>query len=524
VLVTWEDFTEKRKAQELLQHNMMLLRKTQTIAKMSGWSYDLDSRKFQVADDALGFPATDLTESTEADLTKLIHPDDYDRVKLAWGKAISGEIVEFENRLCIDGNVFWVSVRAEPQQDESGRLIKILGVAQDITDKKRLEAQVIQAQKYEGIGVLAGGIAHEFNNILTSVLGNAELGLMQSPAESPATPIFGEIGKAARRAAALTKQMLAYSGRGQMQLAPMQLSAIVQDAALVLHSMAEGQQAELVFKLGPSAAVGDAIQLRLVVLQLVSNAVEALESKAGKVVITTGEITLTEADLNQEFALPPIDFGDYSVLEVSDNGCGMSAEVVGKIFDPFFSTKFAGRGLGLAAVLGIVKRHKGAMQVRTAPGAGSTIRVLFPQVLSPPDSSIEQPPSSAAAKPQCVLLVEDELTVREFLTQLLLGAGYQVIAASNGAEGIELAKQHRSQIQLVLLDVLMPKVDGWAACGPLRQILPNTPIIFMSGYGETAESESRLKAMSPSAFLAKPFRPSQLFAVMKQALTAAVKS
>ena len=383
VLVTWEDFTEKRKAQELLQHNMMLLRKTQTIAKMSGWSYDLDSRKFQVADDALGFSPTDFSESTEADLTKFIHPDDYDRVNLAWGKAISGEIVEFENRLCIDGSVFWVSVRAEPQQDESGRLIKILGVAQDITDKKRLEAQVIQAQKYEGIGVLAGGIAHEFNNILTSVLGNAELGLMQSPADSPTTPIFGEIGKAARRTAALTKQMLAYSGRGQLQLAPIQLSAIVQDAALVLHSMA-GQQTELVFKLEPSAAIGDAIQLRLVVLQLVSNAVEALEARAGKVTIKTSEVTLSEGDLSLEFALPPKEVANYALLEVSDDGCGIPAEVIGKIFDPFFSTKFAGRGLGLAAVLGIVKRHQGAVQVITAPGAGRhDSRVHSPGCQSP---------------------------------------------------------------------------------------------------------------------------------------------
>lgn len=520
VLVTWEDFTEKRKSQELLQHNMMLLRKTQTIAKMTGWSYDLESRKFQVADDALGIPSPDVSESTEADLMKLVHPDDFDRVKLAWSKAISGEVVEFENRLCVDGSVFWVSVRAEPQKDESGRLIRILGIAQDITDKKRLESQIIQAQKYEGIGVLAAGIAHEFNNILTSVLGNAELGLMQSPADSPVATIFGEIGKSARRAAGLTKQMLAYSGRGQMQLAPIQLSAIVQDAALVLHSIAEKQQAELVFRLESSAAVGDTIQLRLVVLQLVSNAVEALEPKAGKVVITTGEVVLTEADLTQEFALPPKEIGKYALLEVSDNGCGMSAEVVGKIFDPFFGTKFAGRGLGLAAVLGIVKRHKGAMQVRTAPGAGATIRVLLPQVLSLSDSATDPPRSSASVRPPCVLLVEDELTVREFLTHLLTGAGYQVIAAGDGAEGIELASKHCSQIQLVLLDVLMPKIDGWAACGPLRQIMPSTPIILMTGYGETPESESRLKAMSPSAFLAKPFRPSQLFAVMKQVLAA----
>jgi PAS domain S-box-containing protein len=516
VLVTWEDFTEKRRSQELLQLNMALLAKAQSLAKLAGWVYDFSTGKLENSVDGFQPSNSNGIQSTLEELIALAHPEDLALTREAWEKSLAGELVEYEHRIIVDGEVKWLAVRSEPERNEAGELVRIVGVSQDITDRKRLEEHLLQAQKYEGIGVLAGGIAHEFNNILTSVLGNVELGVMSLPPDSKAAPIFAEIGKSARRAAALTKQMLAYSGRGQILLAPLHWEAIVQDAAPVLQSMATNR-AELEFKLEPAPAIGDVVQLRQIAMQLVNNALESLTTSAGRITIRTGASEFTEDDLADEFALPPRSAGRYSFLEVADTGCGMTSEVASKIFDPFFTTKFAGRGLGLAAVLGIVKRHHGAVQVKTSPGDGTTIRVFIPQQPTMVEhvAPFEKPPLSRAQKG--LLLVEDEPTVREFLLQLLSGAGYKVFAARDGVEAIALANRHTAEIEVILLDIVMPQLDGRSVIGPLRQILPTAPIILMSGYDEPTTGDRNRTLDHVTAFLHKPFRPHQLFTALKQA-------
>ena len=516
VLVTWEDFTERRKSQELLHRSMTLLRKTQSMAKMSGWSYDVATKRFSNADEASRILPERASEMTTEKFTSLVHPEDQEKVAEQWSKALAGEAVEMEHRMTVGGQLRWVAVRAEPQRNEAGEFESILGVAQDVTERKRLEEHLIQSRKYEGLGVLAGGLAHEFNNILTSVLGNAELGLMKVTADSPATPIFLEIGKAARRAANLTKQMLAYSGRDQIAVEPVQLESMIQDAVPFLQSMFS-QRAELRLELSPAIARGDVIQLRQIAMQLAMNAVESIESAPGRIVIATGMVTLKESDLKGVFALAPSVPGIFAFFEFSDNGCGMPAELAAKIFDPFFSTKFVGRGLGLASVLGIVKRHRGGVQVQTAIGRGTTIRVLIPQTLASSEEVkvAQSPPLESQLR---VLLVEDEPTVREFLSQLLNGAGYEVIAAKDGLEAVELAKQLGDEIGIILLDIVMPRLDGWDAFDALHANVPNAPIILMSGYDEKTGGSPRRQLSQAAGFLQKPFRPAQLFAEMKRAL------
>ncbi len=519
ILVTWEDFTEKRKAQDALQRSMTLLRNTQALAKMSGWSYDCATDKFENADGTHRILPRAASDYEQEELDDLVHVDDRARVQATWQKGLLGEVIAMEHRMLVGDDLRWVAVWAEPEFDKSGKVTGLLGVAQDITDRKRLEEQLIQSQKYEGLGVLAGGIAHEFNNILTSVLGNAELGLMRIPADSPAAPVFLEIGKAARRAASLTKQMLAYSGRDQMAVETFQLESMIHDAAPVFQSMV-AHKAELHFQLSPASGLGDVIQLRQVAMQLASNALESLEGKRGRIDIRTGVTTLIESDLGGSFALAPSTPGVFAFLEFLDNGCGMPADVASKIFDPFFSTKFAGRGLGLAAVLGIIKRHRGAVQVQTAPGRGTSIRVLIPQIAATGDSPAQVKSEPQISSRKRILLVEDEPTVREFLSQLLSGAGYEVTAAKDGVEGIELAKRMRNEIAIILLDLVMPRLDGWGAFDELRRIVPAAPIILMSGYDEKSEGKPRRQMMDAAGFLQKPFRPAQLFAELKLALAA----
>jgi two-component system, cell cycle sensor histidine kinase and response regulator CckA len=518
VLVTWEDFTEKRKSQELLQRNMTLLRKTQSMAKMSGWSYDIATGKFSNTDELQRIFPRSAREYSADQFIELVHPDDRQRVNEIWRRGLAGEPIESEHRMYVGDDLRWIAIWAEPERNEAGELISILGVAQDVTDRKHLEAQLLQSQKYEGLGVLAGGIAHEFNNILTSVLGNAELGLMNLPLHSPAAPIFSEIGKAARRAAALTKQMLAYSGRGQMEVAPVRLDAIVQEAAPFLLSLT-ASKAELEFRLQPAPASGDAIQLRQIAIQLASNALEALEGLTGRIVIQTGQVALSESDLSADYAQPPRSAGPYAFLEITDTGCGMTSEVASKIFDPFFSTKFAGRGLGLAAALGIVKRHRGGVQFKTAPGKGTTIRVLLPQSAEMQVNVDTPAQPNRESRGSMILLIEDEPSVRDFLSQLLTGAGYEVVAARDGVEGVERANCLQSKINVVLLDIVMPNLDGWAAFDELRRILPSAPIVIMSGYDDPGDTTHASQTAQAAAFLHKPFRPAQLFAAIKKALT-----
>lgn len=518
VLVTWEDFTEKRRAQEAQAQHLAWLQKAQQIAKVTAWEYDVAQNKFEIPEGGLEVLNLPSTLTGFEDIEKSLHPDDIALLHADWDNVRNGKPFNTVHRFIIDGEVRWIAVRAEPEFDKAGKVVRVVGASQDITERKRLEEQLLQAQKYEGLGVLAGGIAHEFNNILTSVLGNAELGQLGLPDDSPAASIFAEIAKSARKAAGLTKQMLAYSGRGQMASAPLRLDQIITDAAPVLLSMA-AQKAEIEFELSPAAAFGDAVQLRQVALQLVSNAIDALDGKGGRIIIRTGECELNYEESAEEFPWPPRVGERYAFLKVIDTGCGMPPEIVAKIFDPFFSTKFVGRGLGLAAVQGIVRRHLGALRVQSAPGEGTGIKIMIPQrsVSATNPVAPEAPRKPSATH---ILLVEDESLVREFLFQLLTGAGYRVTMAKSGAEAIAAAQKLQHEPPIILLDLAMPEIDGWMALERLGELLPNSPVMVMSGFDE-AEFRRTPPKRAIAAYLQKPFRPAQLFAAIQQTLESA---
>ncbi len=388
----------------------------------------------------------------------------------------------------------------------------------DISERKRREERLQQAQKLESIGLLAGGIAHDFNNLLVGVIGNASLALDTLPAGHPVAEQLHGVVKAGEQAAHLTRQMLAYSGKGQFVVEPLNLSDLIPEmSALVQPSISK--KIAIHYQLDPDLPPirADRGQMQQVFMNLVLNAAEAIGSGAGLVSVKTGVQDLDEADtrLNQESAdARP---GKHVYLEVRDTGCGMDPATQARIFEPFFSTKFTGRGLGLAAVSGIVRAHKGAIQISSGPGKGSCFTVLFPEAKG---AVVETPAEDARPAPTgtgTILVVDDEEVVRDMAKKALKVHGFDVLLASGGLEAIDIFKRHPGDISLVLLDLGMPGMSGDEVLPELHKIRPQVNVLVSSGYAET-ETMALFKGHRVSGFVQKPYASRHLVEKVKSAL------
>ncbi len=392
--------------------------------------------------------------------------------------------------------------------------------------KRQIEAKMQHTQKLESLGVLAGGIAHDFNNILMAIVGNVDLALNALSASSPVRPFLGQVEKGAQRASDLTRQMLAYSGRGRFTITAIDLGELAAELGGLLNASIPKRVA-LRMDLAEDLPLieGDTAQSQQIIMNLVTNAAEAYgEEGTGEVVIATGVTHCGRLGLAEgvpgakglaEGALVvmtpdgnPLPVGDYVYVQVVDHGCGMDKETKAKLFDPFFTTKFAGRGLGMAAVLGIVRGHKGAIHLDTAPGEGAVFRVPFPAA---PDAVRSAPASVPAAEPapkrECatVLVVDDEQEVREVVQQMLEMLGFSVLVAKGGREALEIYQERLDEVGCVLLDLSMPGMDGQEVFQELRRIDPHVRIALSSGYDER-EVKKRFSGQGLSGFVAKPYR------------------
>jgi signal transduction histidine kinase/ActR/RegA family two-component response regulator len=388
-------------------------------------------------------------------------------------------------------------------------------------ERQRLESQLMQAQKLESLGVLAGGIAHDFNNILTSILGYCDLALLECKAESEAARMVREAANGARQAAELTRQMLAYSGRGQFVTGPVILSELVASIARLL-DVSISKKCVLRLDLMPNqpACVADTSQLRQVVMNLIINASEAIGDRSGIISVITGAVWCERDYLAESFVDEGLQEGLYVTLEVSDTGAGMSPETRARIFDPFFTTKFTGRGLGLAAVLGIVRGHGGAIRVYSEPGRGSTFKLLFPAVERSADTRTARDMPARPGPGALALVVEDEESVRAVASAMLRQMGFEVLAAPDGRAALALYAQHGARNPLVLMDLTMPHLDGRATVRELHREWPAARIILMSGYTEAVALDG-LVGKGVLGFVQKPFQFEELAAVVSRALTPA---
>jgi len=474
----------------------------------------------------LGYTTAELTPHTDT-WVGLLHPEDKDRVLAAIQAHLTqGTLFDLDYRLRKkDGTYLWVRASGQARWDETGKPLRMAGSITDITaykkaaeDKMRFAAQLEQTQKLESLGVLAGGIAHDFNNLLTSVLGYCDLAQLRLAPGSPIRPLLDQAMKGARRAADLTKQLLAYSGKGRFVVEPLNLSTLVEEMTRLLQ-LSISKKAVLTFDLMEDLPMihADATQMRQILMNLIINASEAIGESNGIITVSTSLRYCDRAALAQNDIDDHLSEGMYVQLVVADNGCGMSPEIQAKIFDPFFTTKFTGRGLGLSAVLGIVRGHQGALRCSSEPGKGTTFTLLFPATTRSA-RLMTQPPHAGKWKGSgTVLVVDDEDSIRTLATAMLTKLGFAVVSAADGQEALELFRQDPAKFTLVLLDLTMPHLDGPETFAALRRIRADVKVILSSGYDEqTAISTFAGKGLA--GFLKKPYHYEELQTITRTVL------
>ncbi len=372
-----------------------------------------------------------------------------------------------------DGSEIRVISHWAIRRDTSGRSLGFLEINTDITEKRRIEEQLRHTQKLESLGVLAGGVAHDFNDLLTGILGNASLALEGLGTHNRDRILIEEVMKAAERAADLTRQLLAYAGKGRFIMRTVNLSDMVREiSGLVQTSIPKTVQLRMQLADPLPGIDADPGQLQQIVMNLVINGAEAIGPEGGTVIVRTAVQDVTTNIFTTMAASPgSLQPGEHVCLEVHDTGCGMAPETIAKIFDPFFTTKFAGRGLGLSAVLGIVNAHKGALKVYSNLGHGTTFKVIFPVSTAPiPFRPIQQVIDLAGSG--TVLVVDDEDLVRQAARNTLERYGYRTLMASDGASALDIYRRQPESVTLVLLDLTMPVMSGEEALRQMQLLIP----------------------------------------------------
>jgi PAS domain S-box-containing protein len=423
-----------------------------------------------------------------------------------------------------DGSRIDVSISTAAIHDAAGQAVGSVALYVDIGGRKRAEEalrqsqeQLRQAQKMEAVGRLAGGIAHDFNNLLSAILSYSEMVMADLPEGHPSLDDLDQIRKAGTRAAELTQQLLAFSRRQLLQLRPLNLNAVVAGVDRMLRRVI-GEDVVLQTVLAPTLQPtrGDAGQLEHVLMNLAVNARDAMPA-GGTLTIVTADHEVREAGAGPWPELPP---GHYVTLTVGDTGTGMVPEVQERIFEPFFTTKPVGRGtgLGLSTVYGIVVQSGGHVFVRSEPGAGSTFTICLPAHATAADPGATVPPRSVIhGGPETVLLVEDELLVRQLTHEILHRSGYQVLEAGDGLEALQLLREYPARIDLLLTDVVMPRMSGRELVELARPLRPEMRILYVSGYSEEAIARQG-QLTEGIELLAKPFTPGVLTAKIRQLL------
>ncbi len=419
-----------------------------------------------------------------------------------------------------DGSVFPVDLQLASINAPALAPAALLITCRDVTEQRRGQAErqrvaehLHHAQRLESLGVLAGGMAHDFNNLLVGVLGNASLALMDLSADAPARVAVQQIALAARRAAGLSQQMLAYSGRGAVAREPLRLSRLISELAQLLEAtLPKNTRLELRLDAAEPEIDGDGAQLQQVVMNLISNASEAMAPRGGTVRVSVLTLDATELDRREPLLGTALAPGKHVCIQVEDSGVGMDATVRNRIFEPFFTTKATGRGMGLAAVLGVVRGHRGALQVGTTPGEGSAFRVFLPVSRgSRPTVASPAPVPSVplVVRDAVVLLADDEEVVREVASRALERAGYTLIVASDGDDALAKGSERIEEIAIAILDLTMPGKTGAEVCEKLRLLRPDLPVLLSSGYSAD-EANDRFALLGLSGFVQKPYLPQEL--------------
>ncbi len=471
------------------------------------------------AETILGYPVTRWYEP--GFWASRLHPEDRETVLSEVREAAArGEDHRLEYRmLSADGRVVWLRdvVRVLPDGVCRGVMVDITERKELDAERRRIREQLAESQKLESMGLLAGGIAHDFNNLLTAIVGNASLLAMRLPATSPHRRLVEEIELAADRATALTRQILAYTGKATFELRRVDVGATIREIAPLLRtSMSSAVSLALEIDDGLPAVLADGPQLQQLVMNLALNGADALEGEPGRVRVTARAVQLEPclaSDFDIGADLPP---GRYVRLEVIDHGHGMPPEQRPRVLDPFFTTKPGGRGLGLSVVAGIVRSHGGGLNISSVPEEGSTFAVYL-RAADAPAEPVERPRPVELAGEGLILVVDDEPSIRGFAKDALGTYGYEVVVAADGEQGLDRFRELHDRLALVVLDMTMPVMSGEACLRAARAIDPGVPVLLMSGYDEESASQ-RIEAEGLAGFLQKPFTATRLAAKVRELL------
>jgi PAS domain S-box-containing protein len=518
-IVVLVDITERKRAEEALRASNERFNKLQSSNVIGIVS--ADSEKIYEANDLflkmIGYSREDLQQGG-IDWRRITPPEFLPASEQARRQLLeAGSLAPFEKEyIRKDGSRIPILIGGTLlERDPMRHICFVL----DLTERKKLESKLQEKDKLESLGLLAGGIAHDFNNLLVGIMGNAALAEEMAPEGTLLCQALESIVKSSQSAAHLTRQMLAYAGKGQFVLERVYLSALVEETLSLLRSAIPSDvfvHLDLERNIFPLEA--DPSQMQQVVMNLILNAAEAMGDRPGTVAVRTANCTLDAARIQRELGDAPLDPGSYVILEVRDTGGGMDEATQARIFDPFFTTKFLGRGLGLSAVAGIVRGHKGAIRVKSSQGAGSTFTVWFP-AMAPAAGTIKTPhtPEEMVRGSETVLVVDDEATVLETARRSLERHGYAVLTAASGNAAIEILQRDPEGISMVLLDLRMPGMSGQQTLEELLKINPDLDVLVTSGYTE-AETMRFFTGMRVCGFVQKPYTPGALARQVRAAL------
>lgn len=507
------DITERKRAEERLREQAALIQAAQDAIivldmedRVTFWNPRAERLYGWSASEALGRPANELlyseclAELSEA--RRMLH------ARGEW----SGELRQVSK----SAQPLVVESRWTLIADELGRPRSLLIVNTDITEKKNLQSQVLHAQRMESVGTLAGGVAHEFNNLLQAIRGYTQYGMQGLDPSDQRRQDLEHVLKATDRASALTRQLLSFGRRQRLERLNVDPNQVVDDTTQMIRPLI-GAHIDVQLLLGDNVphVNGDAAQLQQVLMNLCINARDAMPA-GGRLLLKTEQVLLTSAFCS---AHPDFKPGSYAVLTIADTGCGMSAEIRQRVFEPFFTTKEVGEGtgLGLAMAYGIVQQHEGAIHVFSEPGKGTTFKIFIPAAHGRFETRSDQRPAAAQGGSELILIADDEPMIRELAARTLQAAGYRTLIAADGEQAVQLFSAHADEIALVLLDGVMPKMNGRETYQLLRTIKPQIRAVFCSGYGlETGAGA--LIAEDGLRVIAKPFDPEVLLRTVREEL------
>ncbi len=524
MFIAW-DITERKQAEVALRESETKFRDLVETSSDWIWAVDAAGRQIYTNGKVRDILGHEPEETIGKPIGGYIHAEDYERIKILFTESAAakrgwvGIILRWRHR---DGNYRWCESNAVPVLDPEGKVIGFRGVDRDITERKHaeterldLERRLLHAQKLESLGILAGGIAHDFNNLLMAILGNLDIGLLDINLGSSARERIENAIVATRRAADLTHQLLAYSGKAPFVVTRTDLNELVRENAGLFRA-AVAKSISIDVDLHPESVLVDADsgQVQQVIMNLITNASEAIGDGNGTITLSTGIGHFSDDDLSHSRLTPKAEAGRFAYVEVIDNGCGMPEDVLHRVFDPFFTTKFTGRGLGMSAVLGIMQGHSGAVIVDSQVGDGTRIRVLFPAEIrvehGKTATTLEKimPPENTVVHGK-ILVVDDEEAIRLLCSAFVNRLGFEPLPAADGEEALALYEEHANDIACVLLDLTMPRLDGVSTFREIRRLWPDAHVILCSGYSEH-EARRRFTDEGLEDFIQKPYRLQEL--------------